>query len=98
MGPSPWGCVSIVDYWDPIQALFLNDSIGGLIGPFGLLIIGFTLLTNRKYKPLGGLWIIVEFIVIAQYFTLVDTTPFYWWNILILILGVIISTFQLIGK
>ena len=77
-----------------LSPYFLSTDIGGLIGPFALLIVGFALMTNKKYKPLGGLWIILELIVIAQYFTLLETDVAYWWHIIILSLGVVLSIFQ----
>lgn len=85
-------------YFDPIEALFLSTGIGGLIGPFLLLVFGFFLMTERKYKPLGGLWIILEFVVISQYFTLLSGDPAYWWHIIILVIGVILSAFQAVTK
>lgn len=77
-----------------LSAYFLSTEIGGLVGPFALLIVGFTLMTNKKYKPLGGLWLIVELVVISQYFTLLDSDVAYWWHIIIMSLGVVVSIFQ----
>jgi len=77
-----------------LSAYFLSTDIGGLIGPFALLIVGFYLMSNKKYKPLGGLWLIVEFVVLAQYFTLLESDVAYWWHIIILSLGVVVSIFQ----
>jgi len=80
------------DFW--FYQLFLSTGIGGLIGPFALLIVGFALMTNKKYKPLGGLWIILELVVISQYFTLLESDVAYWWHIILLSLGVVVSIFQ----
>ena len=77
-----------------LEGFFLGTGIGGLIGPFALLIVGFALMVNKKYKPLGGLWIILELIVISQYFTLLESDVGYWWHIIILSLGVVLSIFQ----
>ena len=77
-----------------LASYFLSTEIGGLIGPFALLIVGFFLISNKKYKPLGGLWIIMELIVISQYFTLLDSDVAYWWHIIIMSLGVVVSIFQ----
>ena len=77
-----------------LSAYFLSTEIGGLVGPFALLIVGFALMTNRKYKPLGGLWIILELVVISQYFTLLESNVNYWWHIILLSLGVVLSIFQ----
>lgn len=86
------------DFTTLIDAFFLNTSIGGLIGPFAILFFGFILLTNRKYKPLAGLWIIGEFIIIAQYFTLLSEDVGFWWHIIIMFLGVMVSIFQFIDR
>jgi len=77
-----------------LSAYFLSTEIGGLVGPFTLLIVGFALMTNKKYKPLGGLWLIVELVVISQYFTLLESDVGYWWHIIIMSLGVVVSIFQ----
>ena len=77
-----------------LSPYFLSTEIGGLIGPFALLIVGFFLMTEKKYRALGGLWIILELIVISQYFTLLESDVAYWWHIIILSLGVLLSIFQ----
>lgn len=77
-----------------LSSYFLSTDIGGLIGPFALLIVGFFLMSTKKYRPLGGLWIIMELVVIAQYFTLLESEVAYWWHIIILSLGVVLSIFQ----
>lgn len=81
-------------YFDPIEAFFLSTGIGGLIGPFALIFFGFFIISNRKYRALGGLWVIMEFVVIAQYYTLLASDVGYWWQIIILSFGVILSIFQ----
>ncbi len=78
--------------------LFLSTDIWGLFGPFAMVLFGIFVISNPKYKPIGVLWIIVEFIALAKYFDLLTATPFYWWNIIILVLGVIISVFQLSSR
>ena len=77
-----------------LSSYFLSTDLGGLIGPFAVLIVGFYLMSEKKYRPLGGLWIILEFVMLSQYFTLLDTNVLYWWHIIILSLGVILSVFQ----
>jgi len=77
-----------------LSSYFLSTEIGGLIGPFALLIVGFYLMSNKKYRPLGGIWLILEFVVLAQYFTLLESDVGYWWHIIILSLGVVVSIFQ----
>lgn len=75
-----------VNYFDE---LFLSTDIQGWIGPIVLIVIVFMILSNKKYRPLGIFFIILESLIIAYYFTLVEETPWYWWNIFIMILGVI---------
>ena len=77
-----------------LSSYFLSTNLGGLIGPFAVLIVGFYLMSEKKYRPLGGLWIILEFVMLSQYFTLLDTNVLYWWHIIILSLGVVLSVFQ----
>ena len=77
-----------------LSPYFLSTDLGGLIGPFAVLIVGFYLMSEKKYRPLGGLWIILEFVMLSQYFTLLETNVLYWWHIIILSLGVILSVFQ----
>ena len=77
-----------------LSSYFLSTNLGGLIGPFAVLIVGFYLMSEKKYRPLGGLWIILEFVMLSQYFTLLETNVLYWWHIIILSLGVILSVFQ----
>ena len=77
-----------------LSSYFLSTNLGGLIGPFAVLIVGFYLMSEKKYRPLGGLWIILEFVMLSQYFTLLNTNVLYWWHIIILSLGVILSVFQ----
>jgi len=77
-----------------LSPYFLSTDIGGLIGPFAVLIIGFALMSNKKYKALGGLWVILEFVMLAQYFSLLALDVAYWWHIIILSLGVVLSVFK----
>lgn len=87
-----------MQYFDPIQTFFLSTTIGGLFGPFAMLIVGFALMTNRKYKPLGGLWVILELVTLASYFTLLESEPAYWWQIIILFFGMLASIWQLMNR
>lgn len=87
-----------MQYWDPIQAFFLDTDISGWFGPIALIAIAFIILSNRKYKPLGILFLILQFLAIAYYVDLVDSTPWYWWNILTLVLGMIICIGQAIKQ
>lgn len=81
-----------------LSDLFLSTEIWGLFGVFAMIAFGMVVLTNKRYKPVGGLWIIIELITLAKYFAMVSTTPFYWWDIIILILGVFVSAFQMASR
>lgn len=76
--------------------LFLSTELWGYFGVLGLVIIGYILV--KKDPPLGIFMIIVDSLLIAQYLTLVEGEANYWWQIFILILGVILCVFQMIGK
>jgi hypothetical protein len=76
--------------------LFLSLNMWGYIGPIALVIIGVFLV--KKEKSLGVIWILLESLIIATYFSLLEATPDYWWHIIILLMGVIISTFQLMDR
>jgi len=76
--------------------LFLSTEMWGYFGPLALVVLGFML--AKKKKPLGIFMIIVDSLVIAKYFTLLEATPDYWWQIIILLLGVIVCAFQSVSK
>ena len=82
--------------YDLFYELFLSLEISGYFGPLGLVIIGYLLI--QKEKALGIFMIIVDSLVISHYLTLVEATPDYWWHVIILILGVIQCTIQMITK
>ena len=86
----------MMQYWDPIQALFFSTDIGGYFGPILLIAAGIYL--GKRDKILGTLFIIVEMLCIYQYAKLLSSTPDYWWQIVILLLGVIVSTFRIMTK
>jgi len=67
--------------------LFLSTEMWGYFGPLALVIIGIFLM--KKEKALWIFFIIVDSLVLAQYLALVEATPDYWWQIVIMILGVI---------
>ena len=76
--------------------LFLSTSLWGYFGPLALVVGGFLL--TKKEKNLGIFMIIVDSLVIFQYLTLIEATPDYWWHVIILLLGVIQCTIQLIDR
>jgi hypothetical protein len=78
-----------------IYEIFFSLEMWGYLGPVALVIIGY--IVTKKDKALGIFMFIVECLVMAQYLALVDATPNYWWQIIILLLGVIVCTIQLGG-
>ena len=72
--------------------LFFSLNMWGYFGPIALVIGGF--LITQKEKPLGIFFIIVDSLVIATYLSLIEITPDYWWNVIILLLGVMITVGQ----
>jgi hypothetical protein len=78
-----------------IYEIFFSLNMWGYLGPIALVIGGY--FVSKKDKSLGIFVFIVECLVIAQYLALVDATPNYWWQIIILLLGVILCTIQLGG-
>lgn len=82
--------------YDLFYELFLSTEIFGYFGPLAIVIIGY--LIAKKEKTLAVLWVVVQTLIIAQYFALLEATPDYWWQIIILLMGVIISAFQLVDR
>jgi hypothetical protein len=74
-----------LDMQDLFYELFLSPEMWGYLGPIGLVIGGY--IVSQKNNILGILWFVLECLFIAQYFSIVDTTPEYWWHIFILLLG-----------
>jgi len=69
--------------------LFLSTELWGYFGPLGLVII--SVLLMKKEKSLAIFFIIVDSLVIAQYLALVEATPDYWWHIIIVLIGSILT-------
>jgi len=78
------------------QELFLSTEMWGYFGPLALVIIGYLL--TKKERSLGIFLIIVESLLIAQYLALIEATPNYWWQVIILLLGVVQCAFQLMDR
>lgn len=70
-----------------LEELFLSTEIYGYIGPFLLVLAGYYL--SEKDKYLGIFMFILDCLFVAQYLELVAVTPFYWWHIMIILLGAI---------
>ena len=75
---------------------FLNTDMLGYLGPLALVVGG--ILITKKEKSLGIFFIIVHSLVIFQYLALLEATPDYWWQVIILLLGVVQCTIQLIDR
>ena len=65
--------------------LFLSTEMIGYIGPLALVVVGYVL--AKKDRGLGLIAFIVQVLVAAQYFALVEATPDYWWHIIIVLVG-----------
>jgi hypothetical protein len=65
--------------------LFLGTNIWSYLGPMALVVGGY--FAMKKDTSLGVIWFVVECVVMAQYFALVEATPEYWWNIFIIMFG-----------
>lgn len=69
--------------------LFLSTEMIGYIGPLAIVVVGYILAT--KDKGLGLIAFIVQVLIAAQYFALLDATPDYWWHIIIILVGSILT-------
>ena len=65
--------------------LFLGVNLWSYLGPMALVVGGY--FAMKKDTGLGVIWFMVEVVVMAQYFALVEATPEYWWSIFIIMLG-----------
>jgi hypothetical protein len=79
-----------------IHLLFFSLDMWGYLGPIGLVIGGYFVMT--KDKNLGVIWFLVECLVMAQYFALLEATPEYWWHIFILLIGGLSTAAYSLGK
>lgn len=78
-----------------LSEIFLSTEMWGWFGPLILISVAFLVTANRKTRPLGIFFIIVESLVTYTYLTLVEATPWYWWNIIIMVLGLLVCIGQL---
>ena len=69
--------------------LFFSLNMWGYLGPIGFVILGY--FVAKKDRVLGVLWFVVESLIIANYLTLVEATPEYWWHTIILLIGCIFT-------
>ena len=82
--------------YDLFYELFLSLEISGYFGPLVLVVIGFFI--TKKEKSLGIFMIIIYSLVIATYLSMIEATPAYWWQVIILLLGVFQCTIVLIDR
>lgn len=75
--------------------LFLSTDIWGWFGPLILIFVTYSVMTDRRTKPLGILFLIADMLILWNYIELVGSTPWYWWNIIIMILGVLLCLAQM---
>lgn len=74
--------------------IFLSTDMWGYFGVLALVIVG--VFVTRKEKGLGIFFIIVDSLIIWQYLQLITATPAYWWNVFILLFGVILCLTKMI--
>jgi len=79
-----------------IHLLFFSLEMWGYLGPIGLVIGGYFVM--KKDKNLGVVWFVVECLIMAQYFVLLEATPEYWWHIFILLIGGLSTAAYSLGK
>ena len=75
--------------YDFFYEIFLSTNISGYFGPLAIVIIGYFL--AKKDRSLGVLAFVIQCLIAAQYFALVEATPEYWWQIIIILLGGILT-------
>lgn len=68
-----------------LEQFFLSTEVWGILGPMGLVIIGYYLM--KEDRTLGILWVVVEWVIAANYSSLISTTPGYAWHFFILLMG-----------
>ena len=81
-----------------LEELWLSTDLWGWFGPLALIVISFIILTNKKYKGLGIFFIIVESLITYVYLELVVSEPWYWWNIIIMVFGILSCMIQMISR
>lgn len=65
--------------------VFLSLEMWGYLGPMALVVAGYIL--AKKDRGLGLIAFIVQCLFAAQYFALLEATPEYWWHIIIILVG-----------
>jgi len=75
--------------YDLFFELFLSTGIIGYIGPLAIVVLGYVL--AKKDKGLGIIAFMVQCLFAAQYFAFLEATPEYWWHIIIILVGGILT-------
>ena len=70
------------------EELFLSTEIQGWFGPIILVVCG--VLLSKKDRSLGIFFLLLDALVIWYYSSLVEATPWYLWNMIIMLLGIIL--------
>lgn len=79
-----------------LDEIFLSTDLWGWFGPVILIVVSFIILSNKKTKPLGIIFLVIQILVLSIYLDLVEATAWYWWNIIIMVLGFLICIVQAI--
>lgn len=72
-----------------LSELFLSTDMWGYFGPVGLIAFG--LILAKKDKGLGLLMFLVDCLCVYQYSLLLVAEPAYYWHMLILLFGGILT-------
>lgn len=78
------------------QELFLSTEIWGYLGPFAIVAGG--LILANKDRGLAVLAFILDCLCAAQYATLLEATPDYYWHFIFLLLGGILTLIPALVK
>lgn len=77
------------------EELFLSSEMWGYFGVLAIVILGYFVI-NRE-KGLAIFFIIVDSLLIANYLA-IASYELYFWQVIILLLGVLSCTFQAISR
>lgn len=77
---------------DWLQAFFLGTDLTGLFGV--LAIITVSLFAIGKNRATAIFFVIVEGIMTLQYYDLAQVTSFYYWDLVLLVLGIVACIVQ----
>ena len=78
-----------------LEELFFSTDLYGWFGPIIIIVVSFMILSNKRYKPLGIFFMILESLIAYTYYDLAVTTPWYYWNAFIMVIGCVVCIFQM---